>query len=52
MLDKTIYINHLNQRINFGSDGIFATGSDARDGNMIRIMTRSRTSGRVLLPEK
>lgn len=31
MLDKTIYINHLNQRINFGSDGIFATGSDARD---------------------
>ena len=31
MLDKTIYINHLNQKIEFGSDGIFITESTARD---------------------
>lgn len=31
MLDKSIYINHLNQKIEFGSDGLFITGSNARN---------------------
>lgn len=31
MLDKTSYVNHLNQRIDFGTDGMYITDSDSRD---------------------
>lgn len=31
MLDKLTYVNHLNQKINFGSDGIFLTDLDLYD---------------------
>jgi hypothetical protein len=31
MLDKAVYVNHLNQVLEFGSDGLFLTSSDMRD---------------------
>ena len=31
MLDKAVYVNHLNQVLEFGSGGLFLTSSDMRD---------------------